>query len=340
MPDLFSTNVLNGVVADLKRPSSFLLDRFFPNVQTETSEEIHFDVDDAKRRLAPFVSPLVEGKVVAGRGYTTNTFKPAYIKDKRVFDANRPLKRSIGEQIGGSISPMDRLRAILAFELEDMLNMLTRRLEVMSATVLRTGAVTIVGDNYPSVSVNFGRDGAQTIVLTSPNRWSDTGVNPLNSLQDWAQLVLKKCGAMPTDVVMDVATWKVFRANAEVQKRLDLYRAIGAQPTMQLGAQITEGGVYMGSVDGFNIFVYSGWYIDDAGVEQPILPSGTVIMSGQLQGVRAYGAIRDEAAGFQAVPYYVKSWVEEDPAVRFVMMQSAPLVVPYRVNASLAATVL
>jgi hypothetical protein len=340
MPDLFSTNVLNGVVADLKRPSSFLLDRFFPNVQTETSEEIHFDVDDAKRRLAPFVSPLVEGKVVAGRGYTTNTFKPAYIKDKRVFDANRPLKRSIGEQIGGSISPMDRLRAILAFELEDMLNMLTRRLEVMSATVLRTGAVTIVGDNYPSVSVNFGRDGAQTIVLTNPNRWSDTGVNPLNSLQDWAQIVLKKCGAMPTDVVMDVATWKVFRANAEVQKRLDLYRAIGAQPTMQLGAQITEGGVYMGSVDGFNIFVYSGWYIDDAGVEQPILPSGTVIMSGQLQGVRAYGAIRDEAAGFQAVPYYVKSWVEEDPAVRFVMMQSAPLVVPYRVNASLAATVL
>jgi hypothetical protein len=340
MPDLFSTNVLNGVVADLKRPSSFLLDRFFPNVQTETSEEIHFDVDDAKRRLAPFVSPLVEGKVVAGRGYTTNTFKPAYIKDKRVFDANRPLKRSIGEQIGGSISPMDRLRAILAFELEDMLNMLTRRLEVMAATVLRTGAVTIVGDNYPSVSVNFGRDGAQTIALTNPNRWSDTGINPLNSLQDWAQIVLKKCGAMPTDVVMDVATWKVFHANTEVQKRLDLYRAIGAQPTMQLGAQITEGGVYMGSVDGFNIFVYSGWYVDDAGVEQPILPSGTVIMSGQLQGVRAYGAIRDEAAGYQAVPYYVKSWVEEDPAVRFVMMQSAPLVVPYRVNASLAATVL
>jgi hypothetical protein len=340
MPDLFSTNVLNGVVADLKRPSSFLLDRFFPNVQTETSEEIHFDVDDAKRRLAPFVSPLVEGKVVAGRGYTTNTFKPAYIKDKRVFDANRPLKRSIGEQIGGSISPMDRLRAILAFELEDMLNMLTRRLEVMAATVMRTGAVTIVGDNYPSVSVNFGRDGAQAIVLTNPNRWSDTGVNPLNSLQDWAQLVLKKCGAMPTDVVMDVATWKVFRANTEVQKRLDLYRAIGAQPTMQLGAQITEGGVYMGSVDGFNIFVYAGWYIDDAGVEQPILPSGTVLMGGQLQGVRAYGAIRDEAAGYQAVPYYVKSWTEEDPAVRFVMMQSAPLVVPYRVNASLAATVL
>lgn len=340
MPDLFSTNVLNGVVADLKRPSSFLLDRFFPNVQTETSEEIHFDVDDAKRRLAPFVSPLVEGKIVAGRGYTTNTFKPAYIKDKRVFDSNRPLKRSIGEQIGGSISPMDRLRAILAFELEDMLNMLTRRLEVMAAAVLRTSAVTIVGDNYPSVSVNFGRDGAQTIVLASPNRWSDTGVNPLDNLQDWAQIMLKKCGAMPTDVVMDVATWKVFRANAEVQKRLDLYRAIGAQPTMQLAAQITEGGVFMGSVDGFNIFVYAGWYIDDAGVEQPILASGTVLMGGQLQGVRAYGAIRDEAAGFQAVPYYVKSWVEEDPAVRFVMMQSAPLVVPYRVNASLAATVL
>jgi len=62
--------------------------------------------------------------------------------------------------------------------------------------------------------------------------------------------------------------------------------------------------------------------------------------SRQIEGYRAFGAIRDEAAGFQAVPYYVKSWLEEDPAVRFIMMQSAPLVVPYRVDASLCATVL
>ena len=43
MADIFSTNVVNGVVASLIQPPSFLLDRFFPNMQTETTEEIHFD---------------------------------------------------------------------------------------------------------------------------------------------------------------------------------------------------------------------------------------------------------------------------------------------------------
>jgi len=88
--------------------------------------------------------------------------------------------------------------------------------------------------------------------------------------------------------------------------------------------------------------VYSAWYIDPAdSVEKPILPTGTVILaSPAIEGVRAYGAIRDEQAGLQAAPYFVKSWTEEDPSVRFIMMQSAPLVVPYRPNASFKAKVL
>jgi hypothetical protein len=340
MADLFSTNVVNGVVASLIRPSSFLLDRFFPTVQTDQSEEIHFDMIDKTRRLAPFVSPMVEGKVVASQGFSTKTFKPAYIKDKRVWDGNRALKRSAGEQIGGTLQPMDRMRALLAQDLQDQLENLQRRQEWMASSVLRTGAVTIVGDQYPSVSVSFGRDAGLTIpALGNTAKWSAAASKPLDNLQAWALLVLKKCGAMPVDVVMDVDTWVVFRDHTQVKDRITLQRRLGEMPSLDQAAQITEGAVFMGNVDGFNIWVYSGWYIDDAGVEQPILPSGTVIMgTPQIQGVRAYGAIRDEAAGYQAVPYYVKSWIEEDPAVRFVMMQSAPLVVPTRVNASLCAT--
>ena len=58
-----------------------------------------------------------------------------------------------------------------------------------------------------------------------------------------------------------------------------------------------------------------------------------------LEGVQAYGAIRDEEIGLQPVPYYVKSWIQEDPSVRYVMLQSAPIMVPFRPNASLAAKV-
>ena len=62
--NIFDTHVLNRVVEHLDRPASFLLDAFFGQVQTEDSEEIHFDIDKSKPRLAPLVSPLVAGKVV------------------------------------------------------------------------------------------------------------------------------------------------------------------------------------------------------------------------------------------------------------------------------------
>lgn len=339
--DIFTTAVLNGVVQDLKTPSSFLLDQFFQSTQNETSEEIHFDTDNAKRRIAPFVSPLVAGKVVASAGYKTSTFKPAYIKDKRVFDASRPMKRAIGEKIGGAMNPADRMRLIVASELTDQINMINRRLEVMAGETLRTGKVTVKGEQYPEKLVDFGRDAALTVTLTGGNRWGQSGINPLDSLQDWAQLVLQKSGAMPKKVVMTVDVWKIFRKDAEVQKQLDRVRSNASLIT---DAQATEDGVYMGDVDGFQIYVYSGWYIDpdDAAMtEVPILAAGTVLLGGaQIEGVRAFGAVRDEEAGFQALSYFSKSWLEKDPSVRYLLMQSAPLVVPYRVNASFAATVL
>lgn len=338
MADLFSTNVMLGVVNSLIAPPQFLLDRFFPNLSTEDSEEIHFDLIDKTRRLAPFVSPVVSGKIVQGQGYTTKTFKPAYTKDKRVFDSSRPFKRAAGEPIGGRMSPLDRQRVMLGIELIDQMDMVNRRLEVMAAEALRTGAVTVVGEQYPTQNVNFGRAGSLSVTLTAGNKWGDTGIKPLNLLENWAQLVLKASGAMPRDVVMTVDAWQVFKEDAQVQKRLDQVRG---NSTMVQNAQVEEGGVYMGTIDGFNIFVYSGWYVDDNGAEQPILPAGTVLLGGgQIQGVRAFGAIRDEEAGFQAMPYYPKSWVEKDPSVRYLLMQSAPLVVPTRVNASFAATVL
>jgi len=148
--DIFSTHVLNRVVEQLERPASFLLDTFFPSIQTEESEEIHFDIDKSKPRLVPFVSPLVEGKVVSAEGFETRSFKPAYVKDKRRFDPNAPLKRLIGETIGGSLAPMNRREAALNRALTNQVENLTRREEVMAAEALRTGKITVAGEDYPS----------------------------------------------------------------------------------------------------------------------------------------------------------------------------------------------
>ena len=336
--DLFSTNVLTGAINSLILPGQFLLDRYFGIVQTEESEEIHFDVIDKTRRLAPFVSPVVAGKVIASQGHTTKTFKPAYLKPKSVFDSSRPLKRAAGEQIGGVLSPMERMGRMVNQDLTDHGEQVDRRLELMAAEALRTGGVTVTGEDYPTVNVSFGRNANLSVTLAGAALWSDAGADPLDDLQDWSQTALQLSGAMLRDVIMTVDVWKIFKKKQAVADQLDRLRG---NSTMVTDAQMEEGGVFMGVIEGFNIFVYSGWYLDDAGTEQPILPAGTVLMAGaQIQGVRAFGAIRDEDAGFQALPLFSKSWVSKDPSVRYLLTQSAPLIVPTRVNASFSASVL
>lgn len=353
--DLFSTSVLARVVESLDEPASFLLDAFFPMVQTDPlgREEIYFDIDESKPRLTPFCSPLIAGRVVEDQGYSTKSFKPAYAKDKRRFLPNAPLRRLRGETIGGNLTPMERRQAQLAESLEDQLEMLTRREEVMAAEALTTGKVTVEGEGYPTTVVDFGRDPALTVTLSGGARWGETGVKPLDGVEEWAALIQEKSGAVARDVVMDPKAWRIFRADEQVEKLLDLRR--GGDPSLQVGPMARGQGQqkarYVGSIGDFDFWVYQDVYVDPDDETQAtklLMPEHSVTMAargdgdsgrGGLEGARAYGAIQDEAASYQSTRFFTKSWLEEDPAVRWLLLQSAPLVVPYRPNASFSAVV-
>lgn len=339
MPDLFSTNFLMATVANLIRPPRALLQRYFGSEQFDASEEIHFDVILGNRRLAPFVSPIKEGGVVESLGRRTDTFKPAYVKDLRVWDPFRPLKRPIGAQIGSPANPGQAIEQLLAQDLMDQQDMLDRRLEWMAIQALKDGSVTVVGDGYPSVSVDFGRDAAlEPAALAGAASWEQATSKPLDDLQDHSDLVLQKSGAPATDVILDVLAWKRFRQHASVQGRLDIRRNAGAEAT--LGAAVEEGLTFMGTIDGFSIYVYVGWYEASPGVLTPFLDAGRLLQtSPALEGVQAFGAIVDEDAGYQAVRSHTKSYTTPNPSRRFILMQSAPLVVPKRINASLSRVV-
>lgn len=338
---IFDTNVLIQVVPNLKRPTKFLLDKFFPNVVMSDTEYVSIDVDVGKRRLAPFVSPLVEGKLVEQRRYQTNVFKPAYIKDKRAPDLRKPVRRMIGERIGGELTGLERAMANLEAEMTDQVDLVDRRLEWMAAQSLIGGTVTITGDGFPSTLVDFGRDAALTVALTGGNRWGQTGIVPTQNLEDWGQLILKKSGGVATDIVFTNGSWKQFLLDPVLKQAAWYPNAMAQGNTIQVGQQIVRGAQYKGRWGQYDLWLYNDWYVDDNNVEQPMLPDGTVIMTGaDLMGTRAFGQILDPAFNYGPMAYAPKTWVENDPAQRMIMMQSSPIVIPSRVNAALAATVI
>jgi hypothetical protein len=344
--DIYSLGYLNGVVLSLKRTPAFLLNTFFKQILTAEEDTIYFDVetDGTKRRLAPIVHPLVPGKLVESRGYETKSLKPAYIKDLRVHDATRPFKRTIGEQIGtgGSMTMAQRAELAIRMDLRDQVDMLTRRLEVWASQILRTGTLSMnmkMPDGAEkAITLNFGRHADLTITLGSGTYWGEAGVDPVADLEEWSLDVLQKSGSSVRTIVMDSAAWGVFRTSTLLNKKLDLLRVKSGE--IDLGS-IPDHVQYKGNDGTFDYWVYADWYLaDGASVETPMLPKGTVLGIGDIMGVRHFGAIKDERAGFQAMEYFSKSWLVEDPSVRNLLLQSAPVLAPYRPNAGFAATVL
>jgi len=108
-----------------------------------------------------------------------------------------------------------------------------------------------------------------------------------------------------------------------------------------IGGQGNEKARFIGTIGDFDIWIYNDVYTDDLGNTVPMLPTNTVIVGSpvNVEGTRCYGVIQDEKAAYRAQRYFSKSWLEEDPAVRWLLLQSAPLVVPYRPNACFCATV-
>lgn len=348
---LYDTNVLVQVVPNLKLAQQFLLDKFFPNVVTSDTEKVSIDIDVGKRRMAPFVSPLVEGKLVEQRRYQTNEFTPAYIKDKRAPDLLKPVRRMIGERIGGELTGEEREMANLYAEMADQVDILNRRLEWMAAQALTTGTVTISGDGYETVVVDFGRDPSLTVALTGTSTWTVGNVlnaagtgpgtaSPSTNIDAWQRQILKMSGAKVTDIVFTTSAWEGFKLDPAVKGAI-IFPALNPMGNIiNPGAQIEQGAVYMGHWGQYDLWVYNDWYVNDQNVETPMLTDGTVVMCGpNLLGTRAFGMIKDPYFNYKAMPYAPKTWVENDPAQRLLLMQSSPIIIPSRVNASFAATV-
>lgn len=338
---IYDTSTLIRVVENLKPPSSFLLDKFFPNTSQSTTEFVTIDIFDGKRRLAPFVNPLQEGKFVEPIGFRSPTFKPPYIKPKTRLDPTRAVRRAIGERIGGGeMSPAVRQAANLALELEDQINQITRRMEWMASSALVNGAITVVGEGFPTAVINFGRAAALSVVLTGGNRWGQAGISPSANIDEWAARVLKESGQPVTDIVFTPSSWAAFRLDPLVQAVVASF--VNGNPDFQAaGVRPVPGAIRLGTWGQYTLWLYYEWFIDpEDGVEKPMLADGTVLLgSDAVDGERAHAAILDEELGFPAVPYAPKSWVEKDPGVRWLMTQSATIVIPSRVNAVLSAKV-
>ncbi len=337
---IHDTLTLMKVQEAVKPVDSYWLDLCFPSVQLFETAKIFFDDIGSERPIAPFVSPLVQGRVMKDQGFQTKTFAPAYVKPKHRVDPTKVLRRTAGEAIGGSISPEQRVNAAIAENMKIEAQMIKRRFEVMAASAIIHGSVTVVGEDYPEVNVDFGRDAGQSVVLTGTTRWdSSVDVDMIGDINDWMEKTFDLSGYAPTRITVSPRVWSLMSKNKGIIASLNKDFA-GQKGALNLGVGTGAESQYKGTLsEGLEVYTHKGLY-DEGVVRKATMPDGGVVFtSSAVDGVRCFGAIMNMTALY-AAEMFPTMWPEKDPSGLFTMTESAPLMVPAMPNATLYVNVL
>jgi len=283
------------------------------------------------RRTAPYVSPVREGVVMKKLGVRTDSIKLPYLKPKYDVSAAEAANRMPGENPYSARTPAERAQEILGKRLMEGKTAIARTIETQAAQALVAGKVTAKGKDGEgidwTVEVDFGRDPSATVTKPSGEYWTVPAVNPFDDLRQWGMAALKAGGYSPTEVVMGTDALAAFLLNPNVMKLMDNRRFNVGQVDMKPYAG--QGVTYVGTAEGMNIYHYAEWYEDAAtGALTEMIPKNAVVLgSRNTRNTVHYGAIVDMEFDPRAIErkIFPKSWVQEDPSVRWLLLQSSPL---------------
>lgn len=348
--DIFDTRTMLDAIEVMKRPTNFLRDTFFPAAAPVETETVDVDIVKGKRRMAPFCSPLSEGKLVENLGFSTSTIKPGYIKPFKITTAADLLKRTPGSTLySGGQTIEQRAQIKLGADLADLMDMIDRREEWMAAQALDAGTIVmkIKGETADkTVTVDFLMDATHKVTLAGNDLWNDALSDPIAELQSWATTIRKDSGVNPTQAIMGTDAAAAFIKNAKVLAVMDNRRVDMGMINPHM---LANGVSYLCSINApglaLDIYTYEEWYLnEDTGVETAMVPAKKVWLGSPKTANRTlYAVIQDMEAieeGSAAVKRFPKSWVPKNPSARHLMVQSAPLVALLQPDAFVSAQVL
>ena len=340
--NIFDTRTMLEVLRVGKPANTFLRDRYFSNIKTFTTRKIDIDIVKGKRRLAPFVAPKIGGKTVERDGYTTDSFEAPEVSPDMVTTAEDFIHRAPGQTIYGAEDPNQRAAMQLSEDLAELDRMISRREEAMAAEALFAGQVTVKGEGYDEVIRYWPTTPAdQPYEALAGNAVWDQDGNPIKDLREKRRAVIQSSGVTPTEVIMGTQALEAFLAKLEDAKVALDYRRVdlGQIRPEHLPNGVTYWGRLLDSA--VDIYSYDEWYLDDSGVEQPMVPEDSILIgSPNARTTMAYGLVTlMRGGGDNAAPEFFAerrvpdSWTQrKNPAGRIVQIKSKPLPIVHQID--------
>ena len=346
---IYEPRTMMGVIRKLPPVHTFFRSTFFSHEKTFVTKSVDMDYKKGARKLAPFVSREIGGKVVPNTGYTTETYTPPFIAPDKVTTIDDILDRQPGESLYSGRTPAQRAVIQMSEDFTDLREMILRREEWMCAQAMLTGKIVVLGEGVKD-TIDFRFTNLLDISKDAKRKWKGgTAQNKYADLKAWHEKVQKEGFTNCNVCIMASDVVKEFLMDEQIQKLLDVknYALAVIKPT-----QKENNVTYIGTIHelGLDLYQYNEWYVDDwtdpaNPVELPMVPAGTLMMaSTHAKYSMYYGAIsilnqRTEKWETVAGKYVPDTFIKKRPDRRFLSLQSAPVPVPHEVDSWLVAKV-
>lgn len=346
--DILSWSTLTPAVNEMKAPNAFLKNMLFSRDITVPTRNIELSFLNRGRQIAPFVERNGAAIMTEGRNESFRVITPPHIRVKRPMTPSELLeKRRPGSVIfPGAGGIQKAMREYMASELAMLADDITNSEEYLCAMALQ-GAVSYSVADQASFTITFPRDAAHSYALSGGDLWTATTASPRKDFLDASQLVNDAVSLNVTDVILGTEAADAFLADAagELSSLLDIRRM--ATGTIDLTQQIAESGaLFLGTyVHGIRVWRY-GRQVDVNGSAVDLIRAKYaefVARTPAAQFVTYYGAIEDmKAIGAGKVlqsKRFSKSWEQEDPSARMLLVESNPMPVMRRPDATVSVQV-
>lgn len=221
--DINSTRSLLGVINRAYPPNPLLVNTFFPNAITYSSEYLDVDFKKGGRSMAPFVVPGSQGVNMQRDGFETKSYKAPLMKPKRVLTAEQLQKRLAGESVYSGRTPQQRAEEYRAEDIKELTDMCTRTEEYMAAKLLIDGSYTINGyaddgktQKIDTISFNF----TQKQTLSGTDTWDKDTSDAYGNLQEASKTIRRNAGLTPTIMMCSEATSNLLLNNKSIYDKL------------------------------------------------------------------------------------------------------------------------
>lgn len=325
---------------------TFLYDTFVQNEGAVLAEDARYDYMKGGVAVAPFVVPGTGGKEMPRENFDTRGITFPTIAPERTVDyMHYAEQRSFGEEIGGSLSPQERMNRLMARDIAYMRNAIQLRREWMTAQVLFTGKLDIIEYLEGGMVVQATRkaDYDFTNNYAPANKWNEAGASVYDDMLAMCDMVCE--GQGKAEIAVFGTDIRACMLNDEkLMKKLDVRNGYFGQ--IEPG-KMHNGLQYVGTLsNGMELYCYTGSYREKLnGPQQNFIPAGKMMVGSRKLLRCMHGPVAQVEKEGDTPKIYAKEEVPfrySKAGGQNVMQRltSRPMILPYNVDAWAVGTML